>query len=84
MLPAFAALAIWAAVLGGAGYDVVILTRGRVKPPVGPISFFSWQPASLEPADAPTGADEAESVSSSTGMDPESALHAAALRAEGP
>ena len=34
-----------AAVLGGAGYDVVILTRGRAKPPVGPISFVSWQPS---------------------------------------
>ena len=51
-----------AAVLGGAGYDVVILTRGRVKPPVGPISFVSWQPASLESADAPSGAEEAEAL----------------------
>jgi len=33
-----------AAVLGGDGYDVVILTRGRVRPPVGPISFAHWQP----------------------------------------
>lgn len=32
-----------AAVLGGAGYDVVILTRGRPRPPVGPVSFASWQ-----------------------------------------
>lgn len=33
-----------AAVLGGAGYDVVILTRGRPRPAVGPVSFASWQP----------------------------------------
>ena len=51
-----------AAVLGGAGYDVVILTRGRVKPPVGPISFFSWQPDSLESTDAPSGAEEADAL----------------------
>ncbi len=34
-----------AAVLGGAGYDVIILSRGRTRPPVGPISFVSWWPA---------------------------------------
>jgi uncharacterized protein (TIGR01777 family) len=37
-----------AAVLGGAGYDVVILTRGRPRPPVGPIRFVSWQPGEAE------------------------------------
>ena len=35
-----------AAVLGGGGYDVVILTRGSTRPPVGPISFAAWQPES--------------------------------------
>lgn len=34
-----------AAVLGGAGYDVLILTRGQPRAPVGPISFANWQPA---------------------------------------
>jgi uncharacterized protein (TIGR01777 family) len=34
-----------AAVLGGGGFDVVILTRGPVRPPVGPITFASWNPA---------------------------------------
>jgi uncharacterized protein (TIGR01777 family) len=43
-----------AAVLGGAGYDVVILTRGRVKPPVGPISFVTWQPDAVQSADLPS------------------------------
>jgi len=33
-----------AAVLGGGGFDVVILTRGRERPPVGPISFTGWNP----------------------------------------
>jgi len=33
-----------AAVLGGAGYDVVVLTRNRARVPVGPVSFASWQP----------------------------------------
>lgn len=33
-----------AAVLGGGGYDVVILTRGQARPPVGPVSFAHWQP----------------------------------------
>ena len=37
-----------AAVLGGAGYDVVILTRGRPRPPVGPVSFVSWQPENAD------------------------------------
>ncbi|TNF83223.1 MAG: TIGR01777 family protein [Gammaproteobacteria bacterium] len=34
-----------AAVLGGDGYDVVILTRGPARQPVGPISFANWQPS---------------------------------------
>ncbi len=33
-----------AAVLGGAGYDVVILSRGHTRPPVGPVSFANWLP----------------------------------------
>ncbi|MEM8766351.1 MAG: TIGR01777 family oxidoreductase [Pseudomonadota bacterium] len=33
-----------AAILGGNDYDVVILTRGNPRPPVGPISFEHWQP----------------------------------------
>ena len=41
-----------AAVLGGDGYDVVILTRGQVRPPIGPVSFAHWNPA--EPDEALT------------------------------
>lgn len=42
-----------AAVLGGAGYEVVILTRGRARPPVGPVGFANWQPGT--DADASLG-----------------------------
>ena len=31
-----------AAVLGGAGYQVVILTRGSARPAIGPIRFCHW------------------------------------------
>ncbi len=37
-----------AAVLGGNGYDVIILTRGNPRPAVGPISFEHWQPEQSE------------------------------------
>ncbi len=42
-----------AAVLGSAGYDVIILTRGRVRPPVGPVSFKHWQPGTATDTDLP-------------------------------
>ena len=40
-----------AAVLGGDGYDVVILTRGHARPAVGPVSFAHWQPLPDEEPD---------------------------------
>lgn len=39
-----------AAVLGGSGNDVIILTRKGVRAPVGPISFAVWDPEAADAA----------------------------------
>ena len=31
------------AVLGGAGFDVIVLTRSTPRPPIGPVHFVQWQ-----------------------------------------
>ncbi len=43
-----------AAVLGGSGNDVIILTRKTARAPVGPISFVLWDPEATEAADSLT------------------------------
>jgi hypothetical protein len=49
-----------AAVLGGAGHDVVILSRSRERPPVGPVRFARW---SGRPANADASSDQSADAS---------------------
>lgn len=52
-----------AAVLGGAGYEVIILTRSNPGPPIGPIRFVQWSGIEALPTDSwPTLLEGAHAV----------------------